>query len=354
MMTRWILSLGLLVGLSGLAQATPDPSRMKLPPGYSFRIFAADVPDARLLQLTPTGDILVSTYREGAIVLLQADRDGDGKSDGRTTLISGLNLPHGLWLEGDKLYVAEETEVSVYDFDGTALSNRKLVLRGMPGDGGHASRTIKRGPDGWLYVSIGSSCNVCIEDHPWRAAMLRLKEGGEPEIFARGLRNTVGFDWQPETGALYGVDNGRDMLGDDIPDDELNLIAQGRHYGWPYAFNKNEPDPDFGAERPTGLELTPLAHGFGAHVAPLSIRFLKDGRALVAQRGSWNRSQKVGYRVVSLTWEKDGRIREEVFMDGCLNGQEVLCRPVDVIEAADGTVYVSDDTGNAIYAISRE
>ena len=143
------------------------------------------------------------------------------------------------------------------------------------------------------------------------------------------------------------------MLGDDIPDDELNLIAEGRHYGWPYAFNKNELDPEFGSKLPEGLELTQLAHDFGAHVAPLSIRFLKDGRALVAQRGSWNRSQKVGYRVVSLTWEKDGNIREEVFMEGCLDGQEVLCRPVDVIEAADGTVYVSDDTANAIYAITR-
>jgi glucose/arabinose dehydrogenase len=353
-MTRWMMALGFLLCLPGIAQATPDPSRMKLQPGHSFHIFAADVPDARLMQLTPKGDILVSTYAQGGILLLQADRDGDGLSDGRITLVSGLNLPHGLWLEGNKLYVAEETEVSVYDFDGTALTNRRLVLSGMPDDGGHVSRTIKRGPDGLLYVSIGSSCNVCIEAHPWRAAMLRLKEGGEPEIFAHGLRNTVGFDWQPGTGALYGVDNGRDMLGDDIPDDELNLIVEGRHYGWPYTFGKNELDPEFGGKLPKGLELTPLAHGFGAHVAPLSIRFLKDGRALVAQRGSWNRSTKVGYRVVALTWEKDGSIREEVFMEGCLDGQEVLCRPVDVIEAADGTVYVSDDTANAIYAISKK
>ena len=354
MMTRWMMALGLLLGLSGIVEAAPDPYRMKLQPSYSFRIFAADVPDARLMQLTPKGDILVSTYREGGIVLLQADRDGDGKSDGMKRLVSGLDLPHGLWLEAGKLYIAEQTEVSVYDFDGATLINRRLLLSGMPGDGGHASRTIKRGPDGWLYVSIGSSCNVCIEDHPWRAVMLRLKEGGTPEIFARGLRNTVSFDWQPGTDALYGVDNGRDMLGDDIPDDELNLMAQGRHYGWPYAFNKNEPDPDFGGKLPTGLELMPLAHGFGAHVAPLSIRFLKDGRALVAEHGSWNRSEKVGYRVVALTWEKDGSIREEVFMEGCLDGQNVLCRPVDVIEASDGTVYVSDDTANAIYAISRD
>jgi glucose/arabinose dehydrogenase len=352
-MKRWMVPFGLLVCLSSLAQAAPEPTRIKLQPGYSFRIFAVNVPDARLLQLTPQGDILVSTYREGGIVLVQADRDGDGKSDGMKTLISGLDLPHGLWLEADKLYVAKQTEVSVYDFDGAHLTNRRLVLGGMPSYGGHASRTIERGSDGLLYVSIGSSCNVCIEDHEWRAVMLRMKEGDKPEIFARGLRNTVGFDWQPETGALYGVDNGRDMLGDDIPDDELNLITDNRHYGWPYAFGKNEPDPEFGGQLPNGLELTPLAHGFGAHVAPLSIRFLKDGRALVAQRGSWNRSQKVGYRVVSLTWEKDGNIREEVFMEGCLDGQEVLCRPVDVIEAAAGTVYVSDDTANAIYAITR-
>ncbi|MDP4823105.1 MAG: PQQ-dependent sugar dehydrogenase [Aestuariivirgaceae bacterium] len=348
-----------IIGLLGFltlsaAQAQPDPSAMKVPPGHSFRIFAHDIPNARLMQLTPAGDILVSTYRKGGVVLVRADRDGDGKSDGTVPLLSGLNLPHGLWLEGAKLYVAEETEVSVYDFDGSALTNRQIVLRGMPSDGGHVSRTVKRGPDGWLYVSIGSSCNVCIEAHEWRAAMVRVKEGREPEIFARGLRNTVGFDWQPGTGALYGVDNGRDRLGDDIPDDELNLIVEGRHYGWPHAFNANEPDPEFGGDMPKGFELTAPVHGFGAHVAPLSIRFLRDGRALVAQHGSWNRSEKAGYRVVALTWETDGRIREEIFMEGCLKGQTVLCRPVDVIEASDGTIYVSDDRENAIYAIGRK
>lgn len=355
-MMRWLkpLLLVLFLAFPAVASALPDPAAMKPAEGWRFSVFAADVPSARLMQITASGDILVSTYRAGGVMLIRADRDGDGKSDGAREIISGLNLPHGLWLEGNSLYIAEEDKVSVFDFDGERLSNPRPVLSGMPDDGGHVSRTIKRGPDGWLYVSIGSSCNVCIEDHPWRAAMLRLKEGSEPEIFAKGLRNTVGFDWQPGTGALYGVDNGRDMLGDDIPDDELNLILEGRHYGWPYAFNKNELDPEFGSKPPKGLELTQLAHGFGAHVAPLSIRFLKDGRALVAQRGSWNRSSKVGYRVVKLEWKADGSIAESVFLEGCLDGEAVSCRPVDVIEAPDGTIYVSDDKTGAIYALRKD
>lgn len=348
-----------LIGILGLltltgAGAAPDPSVMKVPPGHAFRVFATDIPNARLMQMTPQGDILVSTYKDGGVVLVKADRNGDGVSDGKAELLSGLDKPHGLWLEGSRLFVAEQTAVSRYDFDGATLANRQPVLSGMPSDGGHSSRSIKRGPDGWLYVSVGSSCNACIEENEWRASLLRVKEGRDPEIFARGLRNTVGFDWQPGTGALYGVDNGRDRLGDDIPDDELNLIVEGRHYGWPYAFNKNELDPKFGGDMPKGFEISPPLHGFGAHVAPLSIRFLKDGRALVAEHGSWNRSEKSGYRVVALTWEKDGRITEKPFMEGCLQGQKVLCRPVDVIEAPDGTIYVSDDKENAIYAIKRD
>ncbi len=180
------------------------------------------------MQMTENGDLIVSGYRDGNILLVKADRDGDGRSDGQQDLLEGLNQPHGLLLEGRTLYVAEEQRVVSYDFDGAKLENERVILEGIPGGDGHSSRTLKRGPDGFLFLSIGSSCNACIEEHPWRAAILRFKEGAAPEIFASGLRNTVGFDWQPGIGALFGVDNGRDNLGDDIPDDEVNRIEAGQ------------------------------------------------------------------------------------------------------------------------------
>ena len=166
--------------------------RIKLPEGYRLEIFARDLGRLRLMQMTENGDLIVSGYRDGNILLLKADRDGDGRSDGQQELLEGSNQPHGLLLEGRTLYVAEEQRVVRYDFDGAKLENVRVILEGIPA-GGHSSRTIKRGPDGFLYLAIGSSCNACIEEHPWRAAILRFKEGAAPEIFASGLRNTVGL-----------------------------------------------------------------------------------------------------------------------------------------------------------------
>lgn len=234
------------------------------------------------------------------------------------------------------------------------------MLKGLPAGGGHWTRTIKKGPDGWLYVAAGSSCNVCIERHRFRAAMIRFRPGGKPELFATGLRNTVGFDWQPATGALYGVDNGRDWLGDDFPPDELNRIEKGKFYGWPLFNGDNVPDPDFGTRADAATaDPVPPAYAFNAHVAPLSIVFLEhartsayDGAALVAQHGSWNRSTKIGYRVVSLHWAGDGTITLKPFIEGFERKGRVSGRPVDVIEAEDGTIYVSDDFAGAVYRVT--
>lgn len=327
--------------------------RIKLPAGYHLEVFARDLGRPRLMQMAENGDVLVSGYSDGNILLVKADHDGDGRSDGTETLLEGANQPHGLVLEGRTLYVAEEQRVVAYDFDGTAISNERVILSGIPA-GGHSSRTLKRGPDGFLYLSIGSSCNSCIEENPWRAAILRFKEGGSPEIFASGLRNTVGFDWQPGTGALFGVDNGRDGLGDDVPDDEINHIEAGKHYGWPYAHGADVPDPDLHGAMPAGLAPVSQFYGLGGHVAPLSIRFLKGqpDTALVAEHGSWNRTEKAGYRIVRLVFDGDS-VREEVFLSGCEVNDEVICRPVDILEGPDGRLLVSDDYAGAIYAISK-
>ena len=326
--------------------------RIKLPKGYRLEVFARDLGRLRLMQMTAEGDLIVSGYRDGNILLLKADGDGDGRNDGQQELREGLNQPHGLLLEGHTLFVAEEQRVVSYEFDGAKLDKERVILEGIPGGDGHSSRTLGRGPDGFLYLSIGSSCNSCIEEHPWRAAIIRFKEGTAPEIFASGLRNTVGFDWQPGTGVLFGVDNGRDNLGDDVPDDEVNRIEAGKHYGWPYVHGADVKDPELNSAMPQGLAPVSQFHGLGGHVAPLSIRFLRDGTALVAEHGSWNRTEKSGYRIIRLVFEGD-KVREEVFLSGCQANEEVICRPVDILEAPDGRLFVSDDYTGAIYTIAK-
>jgi glucose/arabinose dehydrogenase len=332
-----------------------------LPEGWRFTVYAMGLDSPRLMQLTPGGGIIVSLPRSGTVARLASDQDGDGKADATTVLARGLRFPHGLLLENDKLYVAEEHRITLFDFDGAALSNPRRIAEGLPVGGDYTSRTLKRGPDGSLYLSVGASCNVCHEASELSATILRLGEDGQLGIFARGLRNTVGFDWQLATGMLYGLDNGRDGLGDVIPPDELNLILDGQHYGWPYRYGQNVKDPEAGDRIPDGLNPIQPVYEFDAHVAPLAMSFLEStadpqlkSAALVTKHGSWNRSERIGYEIVSLHWHDDGRIAEQPFMTGCLRNNQVLCRPVDVIEAPDGTLFVSDDYAGAIYRLSYE
>jgi glucose/arabinose dehydrogenase len=213
-----------------------------------------------------------------------------------------------------------------------------------------------------MYVSIGSSCNVCEEEDGRRAAIVRYRpDGSGEEIHATGLRNAVGFDWQPGSGDLYATDNGRDLLGDDFPPCELNRVVPGGFYGWPFAHGDNRPDPDLGAGREARIAAAiPPSHGFRAHTAPLGITFVRGpgapawlrGAALVALHGSWNRTRKDGYAVVSLHWRPDGRIEERDFLWGFLEDEDVIGRPVDVAEGPDGAFYVSDDYAGAVYRVA--
>jgi glucose/arabinose dehydrogenase len=262
--------------------------------------------------------------------------------------------------------VGETDGVSRVRFDadaGTVSGALERVVAGLPAGGNHWTRTIRFGPDGWLYVSVGSSCNVCVEEHPWRASLLRFRpDGGEGEIFASGLRNAVGFDWRPGTAELYATDNGRDLLGDDQPPCELNRVVKDGFYGWPFANGDRDPDPDLGAGKEGEISSSiPPAHGFRAHNAPLGIVFLRhqpagsplEDSALVALHGSWNRTHKDGYKVVALHWDPGGEIREEDYEVGFLEGDDVIGRPVDVAEGPDGAVYVSDDYGGMIYRVTH-
>jgi glucose/arabinose dehydrogenase len=355
-----------LFGWSGAPpEAEAFGARIRAAEGWRVGLYA-EVPKARFLRPTSAGDLLVSVPRAGTVVRLVRDGDGDGLPDGQEVLLSGLDKPHGLDLYDGWLYIAEGSAVARVRFDaaaGRTTGNLERIVEGLPSGGNHWTRTVRVGPDAHLYVSVGSSCNVCIEEDERRAAMLRFAlDGSSPQLFARGLRNSVGFDWRPGTGELYATDNGRDLLGDDQPPCELNRLVEGGDYGWPVAYGDRRLDPDFGPgnEARAAASLAP-AHRFRAHNAPLGITFLRSeqqpgsyrGRALVALHGSWNRTSKDGYKVVSLAWAEDGAIREEDFLTGFVLDEDVIGRPVDVAEASDGTIFVSDDYAGAVYRVVR-
>ena len=351
-----------VAGIGGVEATTDSVAGLRLAPGFTLDVYARGLGPARVLRFTPAGDLLVSVTRAGTVLLLERDADGDGHADAVRPLLEGLDRPHGIDLAAGWLYIAETGAVRRVRFDAATrtVSGTPQLVASLPGGGMHFTRTLRAGPDGALYVTAGSSCNVCIETTP-RAAMLRIDPAaGAVAPYAEGLRNTVGFDWQPGSGDLYAVDNGRDLLGDDYPPDELNRIVAGGFYGWPFWHADNRPDPEFGAH-PAAAGRTPIApaYAFGAHVAALSINFFDPGRAppgferaaLVGQHGSWNRSELSGYRVSSLHWGADGAITERDFLLGFAHNGTVTGRPVDALPGPDGAVYLSDDYAGAIYRL---
>jgi len=347
-----------------LSQSTsPTLNHLKVPQGFQLSVFARDLKTPRMLRVISAG-VLVSLPQEGRILLLR-DEDEDGRAESREVVLEGLNKPHGIEVHGDWLYVAETDAVGRVEFnasEGVVTGKYQRILDGLPSGKGHWTRTAKMGPNGWLYVTVGSSCNVCIEKEPERAAMLRMRsDGSDQQLYATGLRNSVDFDWSPVSGEIYATDNGRDWQGDDFPPDELNRIIEGGFYGWPYASGNKIPDPDFGEGQQALIEssIAPVFE-FRAHNAPLGFTFLRhqdstyQHAALVALHGSWNRSTKDGYKIVSLHWNEKEEIEERDFMTGFLNGDEVLGRPVALAEAADGTIYISDDYVGLIYRVVPE
>ncbi len=338
--------------------------QLQLPEGFSWVQYATNIPGARMLVLTDKGDLLVSLPRKGQVWRLLKDADSDGQADGQELLLDGLDRPHGLALSGRWLYVAERGAVSRIAFNvvsGEVSGQLQRLIEGLPRGGNHWSKSIGFGPDQMLYLSIGSTCNVCIEKDKRRASMMRFQpDGSDGAIIASGLRNSVGFDWAPWNDALYATDNGRDMLGDDYPPCELNRIEAGQFYGWPFVNGFGDPDPDFGEgnETPLNTAVSP-EHGFRAHNAPLGIRFNRStalpasyrNSAFVALHGSWNRSTPDGYKVVSLHWDDQGKISERDFMTGFEKKGKIIGRPVDIVQGPGGELYLSDDYSGTVYRI---
>ncbi len=360
----------ILSSLIGYGVASPDTEivsqRLVTPVGFSINQYASGLGKVRFMALADNGDLLASRPLESDIVLLKNDLDGDGMADAQLTLLSGLTKPHGVVIDDGWLYVAESNGVGRVAFDSataTIKGDYQRIVNGLDDGGNHWTKTINIGDDGWVYLSQGSSCNVCDESDPLRATIMRFKkDGSEQAIFATGLRNSVGFDWAPWSGDLYATDNGRDLLGDDYPPCEFNKIEEGGFYGWPYINGDGDLDPDMGEGKESLLatSISPVHH-FRAHNAPLGMRFLRhtndpefEKTALVALHGSWNRSKRDGYKVVSLHWQEDGSFIERDFVSGFEMNDDVIGRPVDIVEAKNGTIYISDDYGGTIYRVSPQ
>ena len=352
--------------LWGQGKETPDEetlqSRLQLPEGFSVGLYAANVRNARFIEFTRSGDLVIAQPREAMISLLRRDTDQDGRADSREVLMENLMRPHSIDFFGDYLYVGESNAVGRIRFDhvtGTTIGDYERIITDLGDTGNHWTKSIRFGPDGMLYLSSGSTCNVCMEEDTQRATITRYQPNGSgEERFATGLRNAVGFDWAPFNGALYATDNGRDLLGDDYPPCELNRVEPGHFYGWPQVNGFGDPDPDFGDPASLAGATSPV-HGFKAHNAPLGIRFINldtfpeayRDAALVALHGSWNRSTYDGYRVVSLHHQTDGRFVEKDFLSGFEKDGDVIGRPVDIAQGPDGCVYISDDFAMSIYRV---
>lgn len=343
-----------------------EERRLRLPPGFRVGVFAAGLEGARFMALGPGGEVYVGSAsggRAGRVSRL-LDQDGDGVAEAAQAFVEGLRLSHSVAYRGGWLYVGETHQVvRVQDADGDGVAERReVVVPDLPEGGSHFTRTIAFGPDGMLYVSIGSTCNVCLEQDPRRATVMRFRpDGSGGEIFAAGLRNSVGLAFHPRTGELWATDNGRDRLGDDFPPDELNVVRQGQHYGWPRCNADRQPDPDFGDPAFCATTASP-ALGFQAHSAALGLAFAGSMRLpaafedslFVAFHGSWDRGVPTGYRIVRVTQQNDLPVRYDDFVIGWGDTSPAWGRPVDVLVAADGSLLISDDRVGAIYRVSYE
>jgi len=336
--------------------------RITVPPGFRVATFTSAVPGARSLTLGAKGTVFVGT--QAGSVYAVVDREHDGTADQVFTIAKGLDMPNGVAFRQGALYVAEVSRVQRYDAieDHLAAPPAPVtVIDGLPREHHHGWKFIAFGPDDLLYVPVGAPCNVCESSDPRFASILRFRPDGTPvDTMARGVRNTVGFDWEPGSGTLWFTDNGRDLLGDDVPPDELNrATVAGRHYGFPACHGGTIVDPVFAKGRDCRM-FEPPAIALGPHVAAIGMRFYRGtmfpeeyrGQVFIAEHGSWNRSQKIGYRV-SLVRVKDGQaVSYSPFAQGWLQGGEAWGRPADVQELPDGSLLVSDEKAGAIYRIT--
>lgn len=353
-----VLAGTLLCAGPSASAAAPDLAQIRLPPGYAIEVWADDLPNARSMARSTRGTLFVGTRSGGGRVY--AVREGEGGKREARVIASGLNSPNGVAYRDGALYVAEIDRITRYDdidarLDrGTEPLPAPVTIATLPKDRHHGWRYIAFGPDGKLYVPIGAPCNVCDRDRDGYSMITRMNaDGSGREVVARGVRNTVGFRWHPKSGELWFTDNGRDMLGDDVPPCELNRVSRvGEHFGFPFCHGDDVVDPEFGKLGQCSQSTRPV-QSLGAHVAPLGLLFDARGDAIIAEHGSWNRSSKVGYRLTRVRLEDNRAVGYEEFASGWLRPDgKVTGRPVDLLGLPDGSMLVSDDLAGVIYRIS--
>lgn len=341
--------------------------KIVLPEGFSIDIFATNVENARSMALSPKGTLFVGTRGQGDVYAI-VDKNQDYKADKVYTIATGLKMPNGVAFRDGDLYVAEVNRILKYENIEKRLDNppAPIVLNDTyPSETHHGWKYIAFGPDGKLYVPVGAPCNICESEDDIFNTITRINpDGSGREIVQRGIRNTVGFTWHPETGELWFTDNGRDWLGDDSPACELNHAPKdGMHFGYPYCHQGDLPDPKFGEKYPCS-DFTPPVQQLGPHSAPLGLEFYTGNQfpdtykhqVIIAEHGSWNRSTKIGYQLSLVTLEGSKAIGYQPFAKGWLDEtqDEPWGRPVDIEQLPDGSILVSDDFANAIYRISYQ
>lgn len=363
------VSISTAIVKPGKVDATPERvAGLKAPPGFTVSVFASGLKNARIVAVTPDGTIYVSRRDQGDVIMLK-DANGDGRADGEPVVVASRAGAHGLAIRDNKLYLATVKEVFVADIvpDGR-LGPLRMLIGDLPDAGQHPNRTLAFGPDKMLYISAGSTCNDCNESNPENATLLRASpDGKQRAIFASGLRNTIGFDWQPRTGELWGLDHGIDFLGDDVQKEELNKLELGKQYGWPHVYGAGELYPQStpvgGLSKEQWRERSvPMVLGHTAHAAPMQLVFYRgaafpaeyQGDAFATMRGSWNRHTPSGYDIVRIRFEGGQAKSIEPFVTGFLTdgGTTHIARPVGLATLKDGSLLMADDANGVLYRIA--
>ncbi|GJM08647.1 MAG: sorbosone dehydrogenase [Lysobacteraceae bacterium] len=358
-----ITTLSSLVLALAAADSVPL-SQLKAPDGFEISVFASGVDNARAMALGDDGTLYVGSRRAGKLHAIP-DRDGNGVGDEVILIDEGLALPSGLaWVDGS-LYVAALDRILRYDGLKASLKDYSaqpvVVLDGLPTERHHGWKYLEAGPDGKLYFGLGAPCNICNE--PGFANIQRVNlDGTGLELVAEGVRNTVGLAFHPVSGELWFTDNGRDMMGDDVPPDELNRVSEANlHFGYPYCHGASINDPEFGNNIDCS-DFQPPVQELGAHVAPLGLSFYSGtmfperyrNQVFIPEHGSWNRSSKVGYRISLVTLQDNRAVSYEPFITGWLQGEDNWGRPADIFIHPDGSMLISDDQGGVIYRVTYQ
>lgn len=348
--------------------ATPERIQaLHLPKGFEIAPYATDLKNVRMLAVAPGGRVY-ATRRDQADLLLLQDLDQDGVADAPPRIVASRAGLHGIAISGQRIFLVTVKELFTAPLlpDGS-MGPLEMLLGDLPDGGQHANRTIAVGPDGMLYLSVGSTCNACNETSPESATILRISpDGTQRSIYASGLRNTIGFDWELQTGELWGLDHGIDYLGDEAQPEELNQIRMGKTYGWPHVFAdgplnpQSTPPGEVSKEQWKSISV-PMVLGLDAHAAPMQLRFYTgagfpaeyQGDAFATLRGSWNRKRASGYQVVRIRFEQGRPTHVEPFITGFLvdGGKTHFARPVGLAQLPDGSLLIGDDANGVIYRV---